>query len=284
MPQAARRRAPDPGLFGPGSVSWQVHSETTVLFGGARALLMQAAHPLVVAGARNTDLYRRNPWRRLERTLHLTYAITFGTTDEALRAAERINEVHRRVKGVDEVTGLAYDALDPELLLWVHACLVDSALTFERYTVGRLDGRGRQRFHEEQMVVAELLGLPRSRIPPTVAALRAYVLDTVAGGGLQVTPAAREVARLFRRPPPEAQYRTLLRAVSWWAFGSLPPTLRREYGVRWDPAREAALRATLLSLRGIRRLAPARLRWILPSQLARARLGAAVDVPPGAAG
>jgi len=42
----------DVGFFGPESVSWRVHGETTVLFGGARALLMQAAHPLVIAGAR----------------------------------------------------------------------------------------------------------------------------------------------------------------------------------------------------------------------------------------
>ncbi|HVL91115.1 MAG TPA: oxygenase MpaB family protein, partial [Actinomycetota bacterium] len=122
----------DPGFFGPDSVSWQVHRETTVLFGGARALLMQAAHPLVIAGASATGFYERNPWARLMRTLHLTYAITFASKDEALAAAERINDVHRRVHGVDPITGKHYDALDPELLLWVHAVLVDSALEFER--------------------------------------------------------------------------------------------------------------------------------------------------------
>ena len=41
-------------MFGPESVSWPVNRETPVLFGGARALLMQAAHPLVLAGARQT--------------------------------------------------------------------------------------------------------------------------------------------------------------------------------------------------------------------------------------
>lgn len=82
----------DVGLFGPNSASWRVHRETTVLFGGARALLMDAAHPLVIAGARESGFYEQDPWKRLERTLYLTYAITFGSTDEALRAAERINE------------------------------------------------------------------------------------------------------------------------------------------------------------------------------------------------
>jgi len=95
----------DDGFFGPDSVSWRVHRETTVLFGGARALLLQAAHPLVIAGARATGFYERDPWRRLERTLLLTYTLTFGTKDEASAAAERINQVHRRVKGIDPVTG-----------------------------------------------------------------------------------------------------------------------------------------------------------------------------------
>src|SRR5437867_6459805 len=102
--------AKDTGLFGPGSASWQVNRETTVLFGGARALLMQASHPLVLAGARHTRFYEHDPWRRLERTLQLTYTLTFGTREQALEAARRINRVHEDDHGVDEVTGLPYDA------------------------------------------------------------------------------------------------------------------------------------------------------------------------------
>src|SRR5881409_2699672 len=94
----------DEGLFGPRSVSWQVNRETAVLFGGARALLMHAAHPLVLAGARQTGFYERNPWKRLERTLFLPYTMTFGTREEALEAAERVNRVHREIHGIDAVT------------------------------------------------------------------------------------------------------------------------------------------------------------------------------------
>ena len=264
----------DEGFFGPDSVSWQVHRETTVLFGGARALLMQAAHPLVIAGARETGFYQKNPWKRLQRTLALTYAITFGTEGEARAAAEHINAVHRSVKGVDEVTGLPYDAFDPDLLLWVHGCLVDSALRFEQLTVGHLDDEGRERFHSEQMVGAELLGLPRERIPPTVEELRGWMDAVVDSGILQVTDAAREVASMFRRPPPEADWRPVLHAVSWWAFGTLHPRIREGYGVRWNPAKEAALRATLLWLRTVRPAIPPRFRYIMPAQQAERRAAA----------
>src|SRR6185369_1739046 len=110
---------------------------------------------------------------------------------------------------------------------------------------GRLDAEGRQRFHEEQMLAAEMVLLPRDRIPPTVEELRSYIDDVVGSGTLRVTDAARSVARLFADPPSEAEWRPVLRAVSRWAFGTLPPPLREAYGVQWSPAKEVALRLSL---------------------------------------
>jgi uncharacterized protein (DUF2236 family) len=252
----------DLGYFGPGSVSWQVHREVTVLFGGARAVLMQAAHPLVIAGARETGFYERNPWRRLQRTLLLTYTVTFGTRAEADAAAARINDVHARIKGIDEVTGLPYDALDPELLLYVHACLIESALLFERYTVGRLDDRGRQRFHEEQMLAAEMMRIARDDIPPTVRGLSAHLRDVEASGILRVTESARRVAALFHDPPREAEWRPVLTGVSRLAFWTLPPTVRLLYGVELTPRRRRTMRAAFAAMRAGRPLLPPRYRYI----------------------
>jgi uncharacterized protein (DUF2236 family) len=254
----------DLGYFGPDSVSWRVHREVTVLFGGARAVLMQAAHPLVIAGARETGFYERNPWRRLQRTLMLTYTITFGSRAQADAAAERINDVHARVKGIDPVTGSPYDGLDPDLLLYVHACLVESALLFEALTVGGLDDRGRQRFHEEQMLAAEMVRIPRERIPPTVAELRAYLRCVYRSGIPRSTDAALRVAALFRDPPPKAEWRPILKGVSRLAFATLPPELRRVYRVEVGPARRQAMRATFAATRLLRPLLPPRYRFIAP--------------------
>jgi uncharacterized protein (DUF2236 family) len=261
----------DLGYFGPDSASWRVHKEVTVLFGGARAVLMQAAHPLVIAGARETGFYERNPWKRLQRTLILTYTMTFGSIAEANASAERINDVHARIHGVDEVTGLPYDALDPDLLLYVHACLVDSALLFERLTVGTLDEAGRQRFHEEQMLAAELVKIPRDIIPPTVPALRAYLERIYDSGILRVTDAAKRVADLFHDPPKDAEWRPVLKGVSRLAFGTLPPILRGQYGVRMNSTKKAAMDATFAVTRFARPLLPARYRYIAPYQEWRLR-------------
>ena len=91
----------DPGYFGPDSMMWKVNKEITVLFGGARALLMHAAHPLIAAGARQTSFYQRDPWKRLIRTLSLQNSVTFGTKEEADDSAHRINKLHEVIKGTD---------------------------------------------------------------------------------------------------------------------------------------------------------------------------------------
>jgi uncharacterized protein (DUF2236 family) len=265
----------DHGLYGPQSVSWRVNREMTVLFGGVRAMLLQAAHPLVIAGAKQTGFYERDPWKRLERTLQLSYTITFGTRAEAHAVAEHINRVHEDVHGIDDVTGLPYDALDPDLLLWVHAALIDSALLFERLTVGRLDDTGRQRYHEEAMAGVELLRLPRERIPPTYEGLRSYMDDVVASGVLRTdTEGARKVAALIRTPPPGTPWRPVLRLLSAWGFGTLPPALRSGYGVRWNAAKEAWLRSSLRGLRMVRPFLPGPMREIMPARLAARRVAA----------
>jgi len=256
----------DLGYFGPDSVSWQVHREVTVLFGGARALLMQAAHPLVVAGANQTGMYERNPWKRLQRTLILTYTVTFGSKAEADAAATKINEVHERINGIDPVTGKKYDALDPVLLLYVHACLVDSALLFEELTVGKLDDEGRQRLHEEQMLAAEMMLIPRGMVPPTAPALRAWLQDIEDQGQLQVTEGARRVYELFLDPPEEAEWRPVLKGVSRLAFGTVSPVLREQYGVPMSRGKQAAMTATFAAIRAARPLLPAKLRYIAPYQ------------------
>jgi uncharacterized protein (DUF2236 family) len=240
-------------------------------------MLMHAAHPLVIAGANQTGMHERNPWKRLQRTLVLQYTLTFGTKMEAHAAADRINEIHQRINGVDSVTGRRYDALDPGLLLWVHACLIESALLFERLTVGRLDAGGRQRFHEEQMLAAEMVRLPRELIPPTVPALEAYVADTLASGELLVTDAARSVAELFLDPPRDAEWRPVLKAVARLAFGTLPPEVRDGYGAPFGVGRRTGMQGTFAALRAVRPLLPAKYRYIAPYQRWRLRQGGRDD-------
>src|SRR5881392_748435 len=151
----------DAGLFGPGSMTWMVNKEGVLLFGGGTALILQVAHPLVAAGVSQHSDYREDPWGRLYRTLDVVTKITFGSTRTSDQAADHLREVHKRVRGVAmedggrHPAGTRYFALDPELLMWVHATLVHTSLVvYQRYVRG-LTIAEQQRYYEEQKLLAE---------------------------------------------------------------------------------------------------------------------------------
>jgi len=270
----------DSGFFGPESMTWRINQEMTVLFGGARALLMHAAHPLVAAGARQTATYRRDPWARLMRTLSLQLLLPFGTRDEAQRAADRINKLHTIINGTDPVTGERYDALDPELLLWVHACLEESTVLFYERTVRPLTDAQKGRFHEENKVAAELVLLPRDAVPDTYADMTGYIQRVIDSDRLLITDVAREVADLIRGGPVPFHLKPIWKFVSFAAVGTLPEPLRARYGYPWSSGRQRILDANLSMLRRVRPFLPGRFRLIYPARIANRRL-AGEDVSMG---
>jgi len=268
----------DSGYFGPNSMTWRINQEMTVLFGGVRALLMHAAHPLVAAGARQTATYRRDPWARLLRTLSLQLLLPFGTRDEARRSAERINRLHTVINGTDPVTGERYDALDPDLLLWVHACLETSTVLFYELTVRPMTDAQKQLYHEENLVAAELVLLPRDRVPATFDGLTDYVDSIVHSDRLLMTDVARELAELVRGEPVPLHLRPIWKLISFAAVGTLPDSVRTLYGYEWDDRRRRRLDQQMRMLKRIRPYLPSRFRLILPARIARRRI-AGEDVP-----
>lgn len=244
----------------------------TVLFGGARALLMHAAHPLVAAGARQTSMYQRDPWARLLRTVQLQSTMTFGTIIEANEAADRINKLHHRVNGIDPVTGRHYDALDLDLLLWVHAALEVSSLFFFERTVRRLLAHERQRYHEENLLAAELMLLPRTHVPPTYSDLENYVAQVVGSGTLMLTDVATNVADIIKRGPVPTIIKPVWSFIRFAAFGTLPEPVRRLYGVEWSPLRQRWLDLNLGALSRLRPMLPRRYRLIGPARWAEERI------------
>lgn len=217
-----------PGLFAEDTVIRRVNRENVLpLFGGVRALLMQVAHPKVAAGVDEHSDFRRHPVRRLRRTLLMTMAIVFGDRETAMTAARTVNQVHARVRGDD------YHALDPDLLLWVHATLVDTALVTYETFVQRLTPREREDFYQEMKLLGEVLGVPRDAFPPGVAEFDKYVDAQLSDGTVRVSPLALELGKLVLRP-------RILKLpgrvfVPWEIItsGLLPVHLRRQYGLRW---------------------------------------------------
>lgn len=262
----------DAGYFDPNSMLWQINREVTTLFGGARALLMQAAHPLIAAGARQTGGYRRDPWARLIRTVRLQSLLTFGDRRLADEVAERINKLHKVVHGIDPVTGEWYDALDYEQLLWVHTALEVSTIGFYELTVAPLTNREKDQYHREHTRVAEMLLLPRAFVPATYAATLQYVDDMIGSGRLHITEVANEVAALITRGVVPRRIKPLWRFIAFAAVGTLDDRLRRLYGFSWAPRQQRLLDANLAAVRAGLPLLPRRFRFIVTARWADRRL------------
>ncbi len=116
----------DEGLFGPRSLVWRVHRDRSFPLAGMRSLMVQALHPLAMAGVAQHSDWARDPFGRLAATSGYVLTVTYGDTAAANAVAARVRSIHTHVTGTDRVTGLGYSAADPALLLWVHAGMVDS--------------------------------------------------------------------------------------------------------------------------------------------------------------
>lgn len=263
----------DPGYFGPNSMMWKINKEITVLFGGARALLMHAAHPLIAAGARQTSFYQRDPWKRLIRTLSLQNSVTFGTKKEADESAHRINKLHEVIKGKDEVTSGIYDALDHEQLLWVHACLQISSIYFYEKTVKKLTDEEKNKYHLENLLSAEMVLVNIKETPTTHNELKNWVMEKSREKDyLLLTDVAEDVKDIISGGPVPRHIKPIWPFISFTAFHTLPSEFKNIYGIKTTTAKRYILNFNLYFLKITRPFLPPFFRLIPPARWAKQRI------------
>jgi uncharacterized protein (DUF2236 family) len=210
----------DEGLFGPRSVTWRVHADPVLWLGGLRSLLLQALHPVAMAGVAQHSAFRRDAWGRLLRTARYVGTVTYGTTADAMAAGAGVRRVHRGLGGVEDVSGRRYTVEDSDLLCWIHCCLVESFLSVYQRAGGGLDDDQCDRYVAEQTRLAPLVGLAADDVPATAAELAAYFRDV--RPELRASHDAFVAARLVVWPPmaPHVQLLTPARP-AWTAIGAL---------------------------------------------------------------
>ena len=242
-------------LFPPGSIARRIDREAFILLGGAAALLLQIAHPLVAAGVAQHSRFREEPFGRLHRTLDSTLTVVFGEPDRARAALRRIDRRHATVTGTAG-DGRPYAARDPRLLLWVQATLVLTSLRLHELVLGPLGRDERERYWSEMKPIASALGIPDTMLPPTLADLeafeRAMLREEVVPDGTSY-----ELARSIMRPVPLPG--ALYAPLDALTAGLLPDGLREPLGLRWRTRERLLFRAVIVALRFVRRIAPERL-------------------------
>jgi uncharacterized protein (DUF2236 family) len=267
--------ADDLGYFGPDSVTWRVLTDPAAGVGGIRALFLQALHPLAMAGVHEHGEFSSDFWPRLQRTAQYVTTVGFGTRVEADAAGARVRAVHRRVRGVDPVTGRQYAATDPDLLRWVHVTEVSSFIDAVRRGGLALTGAEVDRFLAEQVRAAELVGL--EDVPTDRAALLAYFEQV--RPELCASPVARRAALRLALPPLSLRTELTTPARPAWtvvaglAFALLPRWARRHYGLPGLPTTDLTATVVLRGLRSAALRVPERWRHgpTVQQALARAR-------------
>jgi uncharacterized protein (DUF2236 family) len=222
------------GYFTDASMLRRVHRERVLALAGPRALLMQAAHPLAVAGLLAHSDSLDDPYDRLARTAQVMNAVGFGSKAAADRLTARVRAMHRRVRGRlrqavgPYPAGTPYRADDPELLMWVLFTLVDSAAVVYRKYVGALEPAEEKELWSDYRVVGRLFGLRERDMPDD---LDGYRHEMLTGDRLHVSAWARRRARaIVLQPPVPLAARPVLETANFVTVTLLPDRIRREYG------------------------------------------------------
>jgi uncharacterized protein (DUF2236 family) len=254
------------GFFGPDSVTWRIHTDPSYAVGGLRALMLQALHPVAMDGvARNSAGFRDEWWMRMTRTGQYVETVTFGTRTEARRMAARVRGLHRQLSGVEETTGRAYRVDDPDLLLWVHNCAVDSLLSTALRAGLPLSAQDADSYVLEQVAAARLVGVAEEDAPRTVADLDAYF--EAIRPDLALTPAASDGVRRLFVPPMKGWVQVLTPARPAWGtfvslgFATLPVWARQMFSMPGLSLTDSAATAALRALRAALLAVPQRARW-----------------------
>jgi len=271
-----RKGENEEGLFGPDSMTWRLHADPSFALGGIRALLLQALHPMAMAAVEQNGGFEADTWGRLTRTSQYIATITFSSAEAAQRAGAKVRGIHRKLRATDPLTGETFRLDRPDLLLWVHCCEVDSLLSTALRAGVPLTDSEADRYVQEQVISAELVGLPAASVPTNRAELGQFFVDV--RPQLKLSKEARKAVRGMLVPPMPAWVQLLTPARPAWVglaavgIGLLPTWARRMYLLPGFGLTDVASTAAVRALRSTALAVPERFRDGPTLKEAKARL------------
>jgi uncharacterized protein (DUF2236 family) len=224
-----REPAGDPGLYGPGSAIWYVHSDVASLVGGLSGLLLGALHQPTMYGTIQHSSYTDDPLARLGRTASFVNAMTWGSMPVVERACETVRKLHRQVRGTMP-DGRAYAADDSDQLIWTAVtqahCVMRAHL---RYHPSPVEGARVDEYYAQYSQFATRLGAT-GPVPSTAGEVDDYLREM--RPMLTFAEETADLAEFFRRPfgsDPVSKAASLV--ITRAAFDALPGWARRLYGI-----------------------------------------------------
>jgi len=220
--------------------------------------LLPIGHGVAESVVHTGSLYR-HPIKRTRTTLGYIMIALFGTEHERDVLRREVNRQHRQVRSSPN-SPVAYDAFDPELQLWVAACMYRGLYDTVTVLHDDVDPRALDTLYARCARFATTLQVPDAMWPKDRDAFDAYWARQVREVALDDVTRRYllGIASLTFLPSPlRVVLAPLHRIVT---AGFLPATFRDELGLAWDQRRQVVFHAFVATLRGVNRLAPRALR------------------------
>jgi uncharacterized protein (DUF2236 family) len=230
---------------------------------GPANVIMQLARPGVGYGVLESrvesgrvDLH---PIKRARTTF--TYLAVAMAGSEAQKAAFRraVNRAHAQVYSTPD-SPVSYNAFDPDLQLWVAACLYKGGVDFYRMFVGEMDEEDADRHYREGMVLGTTLQVPPEMWPPDRAAFDRYWQEQL--DKVHIDDTVRDylypiaVGRIRVVTLPEPLRRLPERLALLITSGFLPQRFRDEMRFSWDAAKQRRFDRLIAVLRTVNNVMP----------------------------
>lgn len=268
---------PNEGLFGPGSMFWEVNKYSVTFFGAGRAALLQLAHPWVANAIVQHSKTVSDPWGRFRRTFTNVFTMTYGSVDQLLKCCIAVHNIHRSMTGTISTgagafaKGSAYQANETNAMLWVHATLWETSVKMYEMFIRKLTPAEKEQYYQESKLFAFCFGIAEEALPRSWDEFMEYNEAMWASDQLTVGPEALETAAfLFDFNP---ALRPLLNHYRMLTSMMMPERLREQFELPPATAKNmAAFRRSTGLIRRIHPLLPRRIAYLPAYVEARRRL------------
>ncbi len=207
----------------------------------AANVIMQLSWPAVgysvVESKVDSGSLMKHPWKRLRTTSQYLAVAILGSPHDRTAFRAAVNAAHRDVKSTAD-SPVRYNAFDPELQMWVAACLFVGLEDTYQLLRGEMTPGQAAQFYRSAWTLGTMLQVSEEQWPRTREAFDAYW--NAACGRVVIDEAVRKYLVDFLKlrminPLLALPFRPLLKFLT---VGFLAPVFRDAMGLRWGNARQ----------------------------------------------
>ncbi len=233
------------------------------LLAGPANVIMQLGHPGVGYGVKESRVESgridRHPIKRARTTFTYLAVATRGNEQQQREYRKAVTRAHAQVFSTEE-SPVQYRALDPELQLWVAACLYKGGVDVRRLFIGEMDDETADRHYRESMALGTMLQVKPEMWPADRAAFDKYWDDSLEK--IHIDDTIREflypiaVARMgnVRLPWPLQQFTESIALLITTGF--LPQRFREEMKLDWSRSKQREFDQLMTAVRLGNTIAP----------------------------